>query len=165
MTDQNDKARETDREEDYRDYDKRNIGDGWPYADEDGLPADRNVPYGGTVSNFDESGRVGVEVARRPEIESHGGPAVTSAGEESVIEDDVLEEQIMDVLTQNESFLAELITVTVHEGVATLSGEVETAHDRALARTLTLAVRGVRGCVNELVLIGVDSHIPSDSDV
>jgi hypothetical protein len=165
MADRDDPPRETDREEDYRDYDKRNIGDGWPYADEDGLPADRNAPYGGTGSNFDESGRVGVEIARRPEIESHGGPALSPAGEENVIEDDVLEEQITEVLSQNESFLPDLITVAVHEGVATLSGEVETAHDRALARTLTLAVRGVRGCVNELVLIGVDSHIPSDSDV
>lgn len=165
MADRDDPPRETDREEDYRDYDKRNIGDGWPYADEDGLPADRNAPYGGTGSNFDESGRVGVEIARRPEIESHGGPALFPAGEENVIEDDVLEEQITEVLSQSESFLPDLITVTVHQGVATLSGEVETAHDRALARTLTLAVRGVRGCVNELVLIGVDSHIPSDSDV
>ncbi len=156
---------ETAREEDYRDYDKRNIGDGWPYADEDGLPTERNAPYGGTGSNFDESGRVGVEIARRPEIMSDGGPSLSSAGEEDAIEDDVLEERITDILSQKENFAIELITVTVHDGVATLSGEVESAHDRALAKTLTLAVPGIRGCVNELVLIGLDSHIPSDSDI
>ncbi|MET3615028.1 hypothetical protein ABID16_003371 [Rhizobium aquaticum] len=156
---------ETAREEDYRDYDKRNIGDGWPYADEDGLPADRNAPYGGTGSNFDESGRVGVEIAHRPEIVSDGGPSLSSAGEEDSIEDDVLEERITDILAEKENFAIELITVTVHDGVATLTGEVESAHDRALAKTLTLAVPGIRGCVNELVLIGLDSHIPSDSDI
>lgn len=156
---------ETAREEDYRDYDKRKIGDGWPYADEDGLPADRNAPYGGTGSNFDESDRVGVEIARRPEIVSEGGPSLSSAGEEDAIEDDALEERITDILSGKEEFNIELITVTVHDGVATLSGEVETAHDKALAKTLTLAVPGIRGCVNELVLIGIDSHIPSDSDI
>lgn len=165
MADRNNTPPETAREEDYRDYDKRNIGDGWPYADEDGLPADQNAPYGGTGSNFDESGRVGVEIGERPEIESHGGPKLSQAGEDDVIEDDVLEEQITDMLTENENYDPNLITVTVHHGVATLSGEVETDHARALAKTLTLAVRGVRGCVNEMVLIGVDSHIPSDSDV
>lgn len=165
MADRDDPPRETDREEDYRDYDKRNIGDGWPYADEDGLPADRNAPYGGTGSNFDESERVGVEIARRPDIETRGGPALSPEGEEGVIDDDVLEERITDILSEKEAFNMELITVTVHNGVATLTGEVEAAHDRALAKTLTLAVPGIRGCVNELVLIGVDSHIPSDSDV
>lgn len=158
-------APETTREEDYRDYDKRNIGEGWPYADEDGLPAEPNAPYGGTVSNFDESGRVGVEIARRPAIESEGGPELSQAGEGELIEDDVLEEKITDRLAENENFDPNLITVTVHNGVATLEGEVETPHAKALAKTLTLAVHGVRGCRNQLVLIGVDSHIPSDADV
>ena len=165
MAERNNTPPETAREEDYRDYDKRNIGEGWPYSDEDGLPADRNAPYGGTGSNFDESGRVGVEIARRPEIESHGGPSLSPTGEEVVIEDDVLEERITEILSEKANFDIELITVTVHDGVATLTGEVETAHDRTLAKTLTLAVPGIRGCVNELVLIGLDSHIPSDSDV
>ncbi len=156
---------ETAREEDYRDYDKRNIGDGWPYADEDGLPADRNAPYGTTGSNLDESGQVGVEIATRPEISSHGGPAFSPAAEADVIQDDTLEERITDLLSENENFDPQLITVTVHEGVATLSGEVETAEAKALATTLALSVGGIRRCRNELVLIGVDSHIPSDSDV
>lgn len=156
---------ETAREEDYRDYDKRNIGDGWPYADEDGLPVDRNAPYGGTGSNFDESGRVGVEIAGRPEIESHGGPSLSSASEEDAIEDDVLEERITELLSEKENFDIDLITVTVHDGVATLTGGVESAHDRTLAQTLTLAVPGIRRCINELVPIGLDSHIPGDSDV
>ncbi|MCD2173554.1 BON domain-containing protein [Rhizobium sp. C4] len=156
---------ETDREEDYRDYDKRNIGEGWPYADEDGLPADRNAPYGTTGSNFDESGRAGVEIGNRPNISSHGGPEISDAGEGGVIEDDVLEEKITELLSENENFDMRLITVTVHEGVAVLSGDVETEHARVLASRLTTSVRGVRRCRNDLVLIGADSHIPSDSDI
>ncbi|HWU64418.1 MAG TPA: BON domain-containing protein [Ensifer sp.] len=165
MSDRKSTSPETAREEDYRDYDKRNIGDGWPYADEDGLPAEPNAPYGTSGSNLDESGRVGVEIASRPEISSHGGPSLSPFSEGDVIEDDVLEERVTDFLSEREDFDAELITVTVHDGVATLSGEVETAAARALATTLTLSIPGIRGCRNELVLIGVDSHIPSDSDV
>lgn len=156
---------QTAREEDYRDYDKRNIGDGWPYADEDGLPAERNAPYGTTGSNLDESGRVGVEIADRPEIASHGGPSVFPAAETAVIEDDVLEEAIADMLSRDEDIDPSMITVTVHGGIVTLSGEVETAQARNSAFSACLAVKGVRACRNELVLIGLDSHIPSDSDI
>lgn len=165
MTERTSNPPETAREEDYRDYDKRNIGEGWPYGDEDGLPADRNAPYGGTGSNFDESGHVGVEIAGSPEIASHGGPALSPAGEEDAITDDVLEERVTDIVAAKENFDIDLLTITVHDGVVTLSGKVETARDRSLAQTVALATPGVRGCVNRLVLIGVDSHIPSDSDV
>ncbi len=158
-------SRETSREEDYRDYDKRNIGDGWPYADEDGVPAPSNAPYGAGSSNLDEAERVGIEVTERPAIDSAGGPVVLPWREEDIIEDDVLEERITDVLSAREEFDADLITVTVHQGVATLSGEVETAAARALAAMLTKSVGGVRRCVNDLVLIGVDGLIPPDADV
>ncbi|HZG29902.1 MAG TPA: BON domain-containing protein [Ensifer sp.] len=165
MVDPKRAQRETDREEDYRDYDKRNIGEGWPYADEDGVPARQNAPYGTSTSNLDEAERVGVEVGERPEIASRGGPSLSPVFEEYAINDDVLEERIMDVLGDNDNFDPALMTVTVHHGVATLSGKVETAHARALAETLTLAVKGIRSCVNKLVMIGVDSHIPPDADV
>lgn len=156
---------ETAREEDYRDYDKRNLGDGWPYADQDKLPAGRNAPYGSTASNFDETDNVGAEIAGATAIHSQGGPAASPATEEQVIEDDGLEERINDVLSADDRIDEELVTVTVHNAVATLSGHVETDAIRVLAETLTLSVKGVKDCVNQLVLIGSDSHIPADSDI
>ena len=156
---------ETAREEDYRDYDNRNLSEGWPYADEDRLPAPRNAPYGTTRSNLDESDDIGAEIADRPDIESHGGPALSPTAEEDPIDDDVLEERVTDLLTSAAGIDPALITVTVRKGVATLEGEAETAPQRLHAERLALSVKGVRSCVNQLLLSGVDSHIPSDADV
>jgi hypothetical protein len=156
---------ETAREEDYRDYDKRNIGEGWPYADEDLQPASRNAPYGTSTSNLDESGNVGAEISGEPAMESHGGPSVAASLEHRSIEDDGLEEKISERLETIKELDPDLITVTVHNRVATLEGHVDTESLRMRAQTLALEVKDVRGCVNRLVLIGADSHIPSDSDI
>ena len=47
------------REEDYRDFEERDLEEGWPYAD-DGTAAQGsdNRPYGGTA-NFDSDGNAG----------------------------------------------------------------------------------------------------------
>lgn len=165
MADRKTNPSETAREEDYRDYDKRNLGDGWPYADEDALPAGRNAPYGSTPSNFDEAGQVGAEISDKPAIKSDGGPSFLDRLEPRSIEDDGLEEAITERLDADGRIQSELITVTVRAGVAKLSGHVETDPLRVLAETMTLSVPGVKDCINELVLIGADSHIPRDSDV
>src|ERR1700752_2220555 len=43
------------REEAYRDYDERNLDDGWPYSDKSGAasPPSENRAYGETPANFD----------------------------------------------------------------------------------------------------------------
>ena len=45
------------REEEYRDYDTRNIDQGWPYADQAGAGSDpvENAAYGDPKANFDFS--------------------------------------------------------------------------------------------------------------
>ena len=52
------------REEDYRDYDTRNIDDGWPYADQAGAtaPPVGNAAYGDTAANFDRERNKGFQV-------------------------------------------------------------------------------------------------------
>lgn len=155
----------TAREEDYRDYEDRNIGEGWPYADDDMLPAPKNDAYGQPHSNFDETGHVGAEISRKPVIDSEGGPNISATREAGLIEDDDLEVRISDILEQDERVGSpELITITVHRRVATLDGKVETEEMRRLSETLALSVSGVEGCLNNLILIGADSHIPKDAD-
>ena len=46
----------------------------------------------------------------------------------------------------------------------TIDGEVETESDRQLINQIVLRTSGVKDTVNNLELIGVDSHIPSDFD-
>lgn len=165
MTEQKKTAPDTTREEDYRDYDKRNIGEGWPYADQDMRPAERNAPYGTTTSNLDEAGNIGAEVENRPVIHSHGGPNPAASAEHGVIEDDDLEERIFNALESDSALDTDLFTVTVHNGIANLEGRVETKALRLRVETLVLSVKGVRGCNNRLTTIGADSHIPSDADI
>jgi hypothetical protein len=40
------RPKETTREEDYRDYEERDLRDGWPYADADGGRRKSNEAYG-----------------------------------------------------------------------------------------------------------------------
>ncbi|MBB1250325.1 BON domain-containing protein [Rhizobium sp. G21] len=56
------------------------------------------------------------------------------------------------------------MTVTMHDGVATLDGKVETERDRQLINQIALGTPGVEDTINRITLIGVDSHIPRDAD-
>lgn len=160
-----DDKKETVREEDYRDYEDRNIDEGWPYADEDRLPASRNAPYGSTESNFDETGPVGVDISREPAIRSHGGPELSPTAEPQEIADDVLEEKVTTQLDNDERIEVALLDVTARKGVVAVTGKVETDVQRLLVERLVLSVTGVRGFTDGLSVIGTDSHIPRDSDV
>src|SRR5690348_518398 len=61
---------EKDREEDYRDFEQRDLGDGWPYAD--GEPVKRrNADYGETSDELDPKN---TQISHEPFIESEGGP-------------------------------------------------------------------------------------------
>jgi hypothetical protein len=160
----NQKLSETDREEDYRDYEARDLDEGWPYADEDATGGKTGTPYGKSTSNFDESERVGAEISDETVIHSQGGPDASPSGEDSVIEDDVLEDTVNSIFENHERIDTSLITVTVHDGVVTMEGSAETEGLRMLAERTALSVKGVRGCRNRLTLIGADSHIPADAD-
>jgi BON domain len=148
------------REEDYRDYNERDISDGWPYADAE-VVAKKNEAYG---VEFDDEDKTSVEISDAPVIDSEGGPSLFPETAEKSVEDDGVEEAVYERLTNTRRWQDNQLTVTVHDGVATLEGEIETEHDRQLINQIALATPGVVDTINRIILIGVDSHIPNDAD-
>ncbi|MDB5526738.1 MAG: hypothetical protein JWM58_4501 [Rhizobium sp.] len=151
---------EKDREEDFRDYDQRNNGEGWPYADGEPVKK-RNAAYGDTSDELDPTN---IEVASDTFIESEGGPTLFPDEEHGNINDDGIEEEIANKLSESGRWDDTQIEVTVHNGIAEINGQVETEHDRQLINQIALRTAGIRDTRNKLILIGVDSHIPSDAD-
>lgn len=159
-----DRSRETTREDDYRDYEERDLEQGWPYPDGD-IPSRRaNEAYGAEPAGLEADANPGLEVARDTAIQSQGGPALSRGIAREAIDDDALEEKISNQFVDRDDIDEDQITVTVHHGVAKLSGDVETSRDAALAARIAAAVPGVRAVYNLLVPIGVDSHIPPDAN-
>lgn len=158
-----DRSRETSREEDYRDYEERDLDQGWPYADEDAARRKANEAYGVAPAGLEGDTNPGTEVSGDPVIRSEGGPAVSRGIAREAIDDDALEEEISDHFTDRDDIDDDQITVTVQHGVAKLSGTVETAMDAARAARIAAAVPGVRAVYNLLVPVGLDGHIPSDA--
>lgn len=151
---------EKDREEDFRDYDQRNIGDGWPYAD--GEPVKKhNAAYGDASDELDPAN---VEITTDTFIQSEGGPALFPEEEAGTISDDAIEEEIANKLSDSGRWDDNQIEITVRDGIATIEGEVETEHDRQLINQVVLRTAGIKDTQNNLILIGIDSHIPSDAD-
>lgn len=154
------KPPDKDREEDFRDYEQRDLAEGWPYADGE-RPKKRNPDYG---DGSDELDPANVEIATDTFIESDGGPGLFPHEEAGNITDDGIEEEIASKLSDIGRWNDYQITVTVHNGVADLDGEVETEHERQLINQVALRTAGVKFTRNNLILIGADSHIPSDAD-
>jgi hypothetical protein len=155
---------ETAREEDYRDYDERDLDEGWPYADADGSRGrKRNAAYGQPAANFDAEENPGVEVAGQTAILSEGGPALSKGIAHEAIDDDALEEEVSDRLSLDDRIDESQITVTIHGGIAEISGSVETREQQFVAEQIVESVSGIRIVRNRLVLTGVDSHIPYDA--
>jgi hypothetical protein len=151
---------EKDREEDFRDYNERDLGEGWPYAD--GAPVrKRNADYGETSDELDPQN---MQVSGNTVIESDGGPTLFPEEEGGNIDDDSIEEEIATKLSDSGRWDDNQIEITVRNGIATIEGEVETEHERQVIGQVVLRTAGVKDAVNNLVLIGVDSHIPSDAD-
>ncbi|MCV3764961.1 BON domain-containing protein [Rhizobium sp. TRM95796] len=148
------------REEDYRDYNERDISEGWPYADEE-VVAKKNEAYG---VEFDDEDKTSVEISDEPAIESQGGPNLFPETAKAAVEDDGVEETIYERLTNTRRWEDNQLTVTMHDGVATLDGKVETERDRQLINQIALGTPGVEDTINRITLIGVDSHIPRDAD-
>lgn len=157
----------TSREEDYRDYEERDLRDGWPYADTDGLRTpQRNPPYGAPKANFDEQKDSGVEVSDGTIAEDiHGKPQPFADTTGEIIEDDALEERITGRLEDDGRIDPTALEITVRDGVVKIEGGVDSEADRAHLIGLVLAVPGVRDVhARDLIARGVDSHIPPDSD-
>jgi hypothetical protein len=153
------------REEDFRDYDTRNIDDGWPYADQAGAkagPVD-NAAYGDPDANFDRERNAGflVDEADASGLEE---PIQDSdrPGTIGLENDDDLEERVSDAIDELDVVTMEMIDVHAEKGTVTLEGVVDdAATSRQIGRHIQ-TIAGVRKVVNNLQVVGVDSHIPSD---
>lgn len=156
---------DTSREEDFRDYDDRNIDDGWPYADKPGAgsgPVD-NAAYGTSNSNtetdrnpgflLDEAGFDGLEEPQRDSLRP---------GTVGLENSDDLEEKISDRIDALGIIDMDLIDIHVDRMTATVEGEVD---DATTARRILRTVQetpGIERVVNHLRLAGVDSRIPDE---
>jgi osmotically-inducible protein OsmY len=153
------------REEDYRDYDTRNIDDGWPNADQAGAgaaPVD-NAAYGDPKANFDRERNKGyaVDSADETGLEEPVTDRLTPATVGMEDTDD-LEERVSDAIEALDIVAMETIDVRADGSTVTLEGEVD---DDQTARKIVAHVKrvpGVSRVVNDLTLLGIDSLIPDD---
>lgn len=154
------------REEDFRDYEQRDIEDGWPYADKPGAtskPAG-NGEYGAS-GNFDRERNGGFRIdgieadGQENRLRDRGLPE--TVGREN---DDDLEERISDALENLEDLQMEMIDLHVDDTTVVLEGMVD---DDALIRRIVATVQRVPGVgrvINRITAGGVDSHIPDDDE-
>jgi len=155
------KDKELSREEDYRDFEERNIDDGWPYADKGEKGADSaNGAYGEASGRDANSGfRVdGVdEDGNENPLKDSLRPGMIDRDDSDELEAKVAEnlENIPDVDVGG-------IEVHADGHVVTLEGEVETIGMARKVELAALAVDGVHHVRNKIETTGVDSHIPTD---
>jgi hypothetical protein len=153
------------REEDYRDYEDREIREGWPYSDVDGNPLESppdNTPYGGTPANFDEDPSTGFTVDSTDASGREDRMDTTAPLPASRIDDDELEAQITERLEESGKVVTDSIEVRSVNGMITLEGRVETISLARDIEEIVLAVSGVVGVDNHLETLGVDSHMPDE---
>lgn len=157
---------ELSREEDYRDFEQRDLEDGWPYADESGASRKPvgNAAYGEAGGDFDRERDQGVRITRSGE-EAGDPPAYPETGDERRTEDeDQLESDIAALIEDIPGVNSDAIDIRVEGRVVTLGGSVDTADERRLLEMKVLGVRGVERVRNRIETIGSDSHIPRDTD-
>jgi hypothetical protein len=160
----NDKS-EFSREEDYRDYEERNLDDGWPYADAPGAGASQpgNGAYGAQAANFDRQRNPGF---RYDGIDQEGNenPLKDSLEPDTIDrkDSDDLEARVTENLENIEDLDVTSIDVHADGHTVTIDGTVETIGMARKVELGVLAVDGVHHIRNNLSTNGVDSHIPDE---
>jgi hypothetical protein len=160
------KVDDLSREEDFRDYEARDIDEGWPYDDAAGSgarPVD-NMAYGQPAANFDEERNRGYQVdeAGFDGLQERLADNIRP-GTKGLEEADDLEERVTEAIDALDIAEMEAIDVHVSQGKVTIEGAVD---DHSTSRRIAAAVEkvpGVRLVVNNLRLAGVDARIP-DAD-
>ncbi|MBW9087509.1 BON domain-containing protein [Rhizobium wenxiniae] len=153
------------REEDFRDFDDRNVDDGWPYADKPGQaagPVD-NAAYGNTNPEtetgrnpgflIDEAGFDGLQEPQRDSLR----PGTT--GLENW---DDLEERVTDAIDALGIIDMDLIDIHVDRNNVTIEGQVDDAATSHAIVRAAQKVSGIGRIINHLRLAGVDSRIPDE---
>lgn len=152
------------REEDYRDFEERDLDEGWPYADDGaaGARGSDNRPYGGAAGS-DSERNAGF---RLDGIDENGNENRLKEPMPHVIhrEDaDELEARVHDNLENIPDVDVSSIDIHAEGHVVTLEGAVETIGQARKIELGALSVDGVHHVRNKLETTGVDSHIP-DTD-
>jgi len=159
------KPKPLSREEDYRDYEDRELREGWPYSDTDGdplKPSPENTGYGETPANFDEDPSSGFTKDTADASGHEDKVDTTTPLPTSRIDDDQLEAEITDRLEEIREIDIDSIEVHAADGVVTLEGRVETISLVRNLEALVLSMPGVISVRNNLETIGVDAHIPDE---
>ncbi|MCF6368479.1 BON domain-containing protein [Rhizobium halophilum] len=158
-------ANNTTREEDYRDYDTRNIDDGWPYADAAGGATKPvgNAAYGDPNANFDRDRNRGYHVEGVDEegLEERTPDSVLPATDGFEESDDV-EERVTEALDNLGDVPMASIDVHAERGTVTIEGVVDDSETSSRVMRTAQSISGVLRVVNNLRLAGVDTHIPQD---
>lgn len=167
IVDGTDIKKDLSREEDYRDFEQRDIENGWPYDDGAGAVSRPvgNGAYGETEANFDRERNGGYRITN---VSADGGQAPlaspvlpeTDHRENS----DQLEADVAAALEDLPDLLLNALDIHADGHVVTLRGAVDTAQERRMIEMRVVAVKGVSTVRNFVTTMGVDTHIPSDSD-
>lgn len=153
------------REEDYRDFEARNLDDGWPYADGSGARAagSQNRPYGETSANFDRDRNSGFRIDGTDE-DGNENRLKDSLEPDTIDRDesDELEARVTENLENIPDVDVDSVEVHADSHTVTLEGSVETIGIARKVELGTLSVDGVRRVRNHLRMTGVDAHIPNE---
>ena len=153
------------REEDYRDFEERNLDDGWPYADGSGAKADgsENRAYGETSANFDRDRNSGFRIDGTDEDGNEN--RLKDSLEPHTIdrdESDDLEARVTENLENIPDVDIDSVDVHADGHTVTLEGSVETIGIARKVELGALSVDGVHHVRNHLQTTGVDAHIPNE---
>ncbi|MBB3657122.1 osmotically-inducible protein OsmY [Rhizobium sp. BK650] len=153
------------REEDYRDFEERNLDDGWPYADGSGAKAadSENRAYGETSANFDRDRNSGFRIDGTDE-DGNENRLKDSLQPDTIDRDesDELEARVHDNLENIPDVDINSVEVHANGHIVTLEGSVETIGIARKVELSALSVDGVHHVRNRLEVTGVDAHIPNE---
>lgn len=167
IADGTDIKKDLSREEDYRDFEQRDIENGWPYDDGAGAASRPvgNGAYGESGANFDRERNGGYRVTN---VDADGGqkPLVSPVLPETDHREnsDQLEADVAAALEDLPDLLLNALDIHADGRVVTLRGAVDTAEERRMIELRVVAVSGVSAVRNMITTMGIDTHIPGDAD-
>lgn len=167
IADGTDIKKDLSREEDYRDFEQRDIENGWPYDDGAGAASRPvgNGAYGESGANFDRERNGGYRVTN---VDADGGqaPLVSPVLPETDHREnsDQLEADVAAALEDLPDVLLNALDIHADGRVVTLRGAVDTAEERRMIELRVVAVSGVSAVRNMITTMGIDTHIPGDAD-
>ena len=158
------------RQEEYGDYVERDIGEGWPYADQPAPFAGEaaNAPYGDRGADIDGPGNPGLHDADDP-VPGGGHPAGSAPSRRLrgrirpgdgphrgrgprgyARPDERIREDVSDLLTEEAQLDPSEVEVTVKDGEVTLDGFVSRKFEKRLAEDWAEEVLGVTHVQNNI---------------